>query len=202
MSVEMASGVLIARMLEGMKFALGPTLATRKDVMEKLGGFAQWGTYLAEDFLIGNRAEAAGFQVVLSDHVIGQVAADSSFIKSFRHQARWMRSTRFSRPKGHFGTGLTFATPFGILGLLAGYGIGIPALGFALLGWSWLNRTIQSLAIGWGVTRDRNSLLYCWLYPVRDLLGFFVWLASYWGNQVIWRGERYKLQAEGKIVKA
>lgn len=202
MSVEMSSGALIARMLEGMKFALGPTLATRKDVIEKLGGFAQWSTYLAEDFLIGNRADAAGYTVVLSDHVIGQVAADTSFLKSFTHQARWMRSTRFSRPKGHFGTGLTFAMPFGVLGLLAGCGIGVPAVGIALFTWSWLNRTTQSLAVGWGVARDRNSLFYCWLYPLRDLLGFFVWLASYSGKHVIWRGERYELQAEGKIVKA
>jgi ceramide glucosyltransferase len=202
MSVEMSSGVLIARMLEGMKFALGPTLATRRDVIEKLGGFAQWGTYLAEDFLIGNRADVAGYQVVLSKHVIGQVAADASFMNSFTHQARWMRSTRFSRPKGHFGTGLTFAMPFGVLGLLAGAMIGMPLVGAALFAWAWLNRFIQALAIGWGVTRDRNSLIYCWLYPLRDLLGFFVWIASYSGNEVIWRGERYKLQAEGKIEKA
>jgi ceramide glucosyltransferase len=202
MSVEMSSGVLIARMLEGMKFALGPTLATRKDVIEQLGGFAQWGTYLAEDFLIGSRADAAGYRVVLSDHAIGQVAADASFIKSFTHQARWMRSTRFSRPKGHFGTGLTFAMPYGILGIVAAFGAGLPMIGAALLTWAWLNRVIQSLAIGWGITRDRNSRLYCWLYPLRDLLGFFVWLASYSGKHVIWRGERYELQAAGKIVKA
>jgi ceramide glucosyltransferase len=202
MSVEMSSGVLIARMLEGMKFALGPTLATRKDVVEKLGGFAQWGNYLAEDFLIGNRADAVGYHVVLSEHVIGQVAADVSFLKSFMHQARWMRSTRFSRPKGHFGTGLTFAMPFGILGLVAGWGTGLPILGIALLAWAWLNRTLQSIAVGWGVTHDRNSLTYCWLHPLRDLLGFFVWIASYSGNEVIWRGERYKLQTEGRIVKA
>jgi ceramide glucosyltransferase len=201
MSVEMSSGVLIARMLEGMKFALGPTLATRKDVIEKLGGVAQWGNYLAEDFLVGNRAAAAGYKVVLSEHVIGQVAADASFIKSFTHQARWMRSTRFSRPKGHFGTGLTFAVPFGILGLIAGWQLSMPVVGAALVCWAWLNRMILAVAIGWGVTHDRNSLNYCWFYPLRDLLGFFVWIASYSGNEVIWRGERYKLQAEGKIVK-
>jgi ceramide glucosyltransferase len=201
MSVEMTSGVLIARLLEGMQFALGPTLATRKDVLEKLGGVAQWSEYLAEDFLIGNRAAAAGYQVVLSEHVIGQMAADRGFLPSFRHQTRWMRSTRFSRPKGHFGTGLTFAVPYGLVGLAAGLVAGAPALGFAFLGLAWMSRMLQSIAIGFGVTADRKALVFCWLYPLRDLLGFFVWIASYTGSEVVWRGERYQLLAEGKMRK-
>jgi ceramide glucosyltransferase len=199
MSIEMPSGVLIARLLEGMKFALGPTLATRKEVLTRIGGLAQWGDYLAEDFLIGNRAAAAGFEVVLSEHVIGQMAADASFSSSFRHQARWMRSTRFSRPKGHFGTGLTFAMPFGLLGLISGVLAGVPVLGASMLAVAWLNRMLQAVSIGHGVVRDRNALSLCWLYPLRDLLGFFVWIASYSGDVVVWRGQRFQLLAEGKM---
>ncbi|MBI2681855.1 MAG: bacteriohopanetetrol glucosamine biosynthesis glycosyltransferase HpnI [Acidobacteriales bacterium] len=200
-TVEMSSGVLIARMLEGMRFALGPTLATRKDVLAAIGGYEQFGEYCAEDFLIGNRAAKAGYEVVLSGHVIDHQAGDATFLKSFDHQIRWMRSTRFSRPKGHFGTGITFAMPFGVLGFIAGIMAGAPLAGAALLSWAYWNRVILAVAIGWGVLRDLNALLFCWLYPARDLMGFFVWMGSYLSDKVVWRGQRYRLLAEGKMTR-
>jgi ceramide glucosyltransferase len=200
MTIEMPAGVLIARMLEGMKFALGPTLATRKDVVEKIGGMRQFQNYCAEDFEIGRLADAAGFRVLLSSHVIDHLSAEGDFQKSFRHQVRWMLSSRYSRPAGHLGTIFTFAAPFGLLGLIAGIMIDRPGLGIFLLLWSWLNRAIQAIAIGWRTLRDPLSLKYAWLYWLRDLQGFVVWCASYLGNEVVWRGRRYRLTTGGKMV--
>jgi ceramide glucosyltransferase len=200
MTIEMPAGVLIARMLEGMKFALGPTLATRKDVIEKIGGMRQFQNYCAEDFEIGRLADAAGFRVLLSSHVIDHVSTEGDFRKSFRHQVRWMLSSRYSRPAGHLGTIFTFAAPFGLLGFIAGFMIDRPWLGVFLLLWSWLTRTIQAVAIGWGTLRDPLSLKYAWLYWLRDLQGFVVWCASYLGNEVVWRGSRYRLTTGGKMI--
>jgi ceramide glucosyltransferase len=112
-----------------------------------------------------------------------------------------MKSTRFSRPLGHAGTGLTFAMPFGLLGLAAGIAMGSWTLGFGLLSLALLNRVVQSIVIGWGVLRDGRSLWFCWLYPVRDLLGFFLWAASYFGTEIVWRGEHYQLGAGGKMTR-
>ena len=112
-----------------------------------------------------------------------------------------MQSTRYSRPMGHLGTGLTFAVPFGILGLIAAASLGHPALGVALLAWSLLNRIVQSIAVGYGVIGDRRALRLCWLYPLRDLLGFIVWLGSYCGGSNFrWRGELYRFTPGGRIV--
>ena len=112
-----------------------------------------------------------------------------------------MQSTRYSRPKGHFGTGLTFAVPFGVLGLLAAASLGHPALGVALLAWSLLNRIIQSIAVGYGVVGDRRAFRLCWLYPLRDLLGFILWVASYCGGSSFrWRGELYRFTPGGRII--
>ncbi len=122
MSIELPSGVLVANMLEGMKFALGPTMAIRGDVLESIGGMAALGQYCADDYVLGNLAHASGKRVVLSRHIIGHVAMNTSARASLAHQVRWMRSTRFSRSAGHVGTGLTYAMPFGLLGLAAGFG--------------------------------------------------------------------------------
>lgn len=201
MSVEMTSGCLIASMLEGVKFALGPTMATRKDVVAKFGGFSKMGEYCSDDFLLGNWASEAGYQVELSTHVIDHVVLHRDWAASWAHQVRWMKSTRFSRPKGHFGTGLTFAMPFGILGLAAGMMMGNLPLGAGLLGWAIANRVIQTLVIGWGVVRDPRALSTCWLYPLRDLLGFFLWVASYGSNVIDWRGQKYRMEFGGKMTK-
>ena len=112
-----------------------------------------------------------------------------------------MKSTRCSRPKGHFGTGLTFAMPFGILGLIAGFLIGQPWIGAALLAFGYLNRVYQSVAIGGDVVQDPRAVRDAWLYPLRDLLGFCFWVASYGSRVIDWRGERYRLQDGGKMVK-
>src|SRR5437867_6257035 len=201
MSVEMSSGVLVANMLEGMRFALGPTMATRKDVIESIGGVGALGSYCADDYVLGNRAFHSGKQVVLSHHFIQHVAMNTSLATSLAHQVRWMRSTRFSRQAGHIGTGLTYAMPFGLLGLLTGTSRYNWQVGVMLFGWAFFNRVLQAIAIGRGVIGDRRSLLFCWLYPLRDLLGFFVWTASFAGNEIIWRNERYKLIAGGKMIR-
>jgi ceramide glucosyltransferase len=133
--------------------------------------------------------------------VIDHVVLNRTFANSWAHQVRWMKSTRYSRPKGHFGSGLTFAVPFGIVGLVGGLLAGYPLLGWAMFAWSLANRVIQSVAIGWGIVRDPRALKFCWLYPVRDLLGFFLWTASYSGNVIEWRGEKYRLEFGGKMRK-
>ncbi len=201
MSVEMSSGVITADMLEGMQFALGPVMAVRRDALEKIGGIASTAHYYSDDFVLGNRVHAAGYRVELSHYRVGHVLCSHSFRKTFASQVRWMQSTRYSRPKGHFGTGLTFAVPYGLLGLAAAAALGHPALGLALFAWSLLNRILQSIVVGYGVVGDRRALTLCWLYPLRDLLGFILWVSSYCGGSSFhWRGELYRFTSGGKII--
>jgi ceramide glucosyltransferase len=201
MSVEMTSGVIVADMLEGMRFALGPTMAIRRDVLNSVGGLAPLLDYCADDYLLGERVYQSGKKVILSKHVIDHVVVGRSFKQSMLHQVRWMKSTRFSRQKGHVGQGLTFAVPFGLLVLVAGIAAGYPWLGGALFGWSVLNRVLLAIITGWFVVRDRHALRYCWLYPLRDLLGFCWWCASFFGSVVVWRADRYRLHPGGKMSR-
>ena len=201
MSVEMSSGVLVANLLEGMKFALGPTMVIRKDVLDKWGGFRVLAEHHDDDFVMGSLTHASGKKVVLSHHVIDHVVLNRSARLSLLHQLRWMRNARFSRRMGHVGTGLTFAMPFGLLGLAAGWILGNWTLGLGLLGLAYANRVVQALVVGWGVTRDRSSALFCWLYPVRDMEGFVLWCGSFFGSEIVWRGERYRLVSGGRIVR-
>jgi len=201
MSVEMPSGVMVADMMEGMQFALGAVMAVRRDALDRIGGIGATAEYYSDDFVLGQLVAQSGYKVVLSHHTVGHVLTTQSFGQTFKTQRRWMQSTRYSRPKGHLGTGLTFSTPFGILGLVAAGALGYWPAALGLFTWGYLNRVIQALVVGWGVIRDPSALAWCWLYPMRDLLGFVVWTTSYLGgSSFYWRGEVYRFTPGGRIV--
>jgi ceramide glucosyltransferase len=202
MSVEMTSGVLVARMLEGMQFVLGPTMAFRRDAIRRMGGFAVTADYCADDFVLGNETFKLGQTVVLSTHAIDHMVINSTLWPSLKHQVRWMKSTRFSRPKGHFGTALTFGLPFGVLGWAAAAWIGHPWWGFAVFAWSVATRLALAIAVGGMVVEDRSWFGLLVLYPVRDLMGFGFWAASYWGRRILWRGRVFELLPGGKMRAA
>lgn len=202
MSVEMTSGVLVARMMEGMQFTLGPTMAFRRDTIRRMGGFSVTADYCADDFVLGNETFKLGQQIVLSHHAIDHMVINATFVQSMKHQVRWMKSTRFSRPKGHFGTALTFSMPFGLLGLAAGIALHHAALGVGLLVWAIASRLALSIAVGNWVVGDRDWFNLLVLYPIRDLMGFCFWAASYSSSKILWRGRVFQLLPGGRMRAA
>ena len=94
---------------------------------------------------------------------------------------------------------MTFAMPFGVIGLIAAAAMGRWELGLALFGTAVLNRVVLSLVAGWGVVGDRRAIWLAWLYPLRDLMGFAFWCASYTGRTIIWRGDWYRLMGCGRM---
>jgi ceramide glucosyltransferase len=200
-SVEMTSGVLVADMLEGTKFALGATMAVRKRSFQEVGGFGELGQFYADDFVLGNRLAAQGTGVLLATHIIRLMVQDTPFWLSFRNQLRWMQSTRRSRPWGHFGTGLTFAMPFGLLGLAWGLLSGHGLLGVVWLAGMVVNRWVQAGAI-LRVMGDSDWVRGMVLYPLRDMLGSLLWLGSYGGDRFYYRGKIYRLKDGGRVEES
>lgn len=200
MSIEMTAGVVVADLMEGMQFTLGPTMAARRSCVQEMGGFEKLGPYCADDFVLGNAIAENGHTVVLSTHVIDHLVLNSDFVDSQKHQIRWMKSTRFSRPKGHFGTSLTFSVPFGLLACFAAVMLHHPVLGIGLLAYSVIARAALALLVGKAVVEERHLLRTALLFPLRDLLGFFYWAASYGSREVVWRNQIYQLAAGGLML--
>jgi ceramide glucosyltransferase len=188
--------------MEGMQFVLGPTMAFRRETIRRMGGFRVTADYCADDFILGNETFKLGQTVVLSHHAIDHMVINASFVSSLLHQTRWMKSTRFSRPKGHFGTALTFSLPFGLLAWAAAAAMGHPVWGLALFGWSVGTRLALSIAVGRLVVGDRSWFGLLALYPVRDLMGFGFWAASYLGSNILWRGRLFQLLPGGRMRAA
>src|SRR6185312_13369680 len=115
LNTEFIGGVLVARMLDGMKFALGPTIAARRATLEGIGGFDAVKDYLAEDFVLGRLAAERGDGVILSSYVIEHRIGAQSFLPNIKHRLRWNRSTRRSRPAGYIGQLFTIPLPLALI---------------------------------------------------------------------------------------
>jgi ceramide glucosyltransferase len=199
-SVEFTAGIFMDNLLETTKFGLGPTIAVRKDSIGRIGGFAGVREYLSNDFAVGNFIYKAGFQIVLSSHLVDHMSPPMTFRRMWERQLRWAMGTRYSRPKGHLGTGLTFAVPYGILGLAAAWALGNPVLGWSLFAAAVLNRMAQCWIVGWWGAHDPIARRTLWFYPVRDLHGFIVWCASYICKRSLWRDNNYELLKGGRLI--
>jgi ceramide glucosyltransferase len=190
MNTDFWGGALVARMLEGMRFAVGPTIAARRKAIQAIGGFERVKDYLAEDFVIGKFAAEAGQGVILSSYVIEHHIGSANLLENIRHRLRWARSTRRSRPAGYVGQLFTMPLPLALL-----------VCAFAPSWWPVLPctiivRVLSAYTISSRVLRSRLNWL---LLPIEDLMGFCFWLAGFFGNTISWRGRRYKLFADGRF---
>jgi ceramide glucosyltransferase len=190
MNTDFWGGALVARMLEGMRFAVGPTIAARRKAIQAIGGFDRVKDYLAEDFVIGKFAAEAGEGVILSSYVIEHHIGSGNLSENIMHRLRWARSTRRSRPAGYVGQLFTMPLPLAVLVCAA-----------APSWWPVLPVTIviRLLSAYTVSTRVLRSKLNWFLLPIEDLMGFCFWFAGFFGNTISWRGRRYRLFADGRF---
>jgi ceramide glucosyltransferase len=193
LNTEFLSGVLVARMLDGMKFALGPTIVARRETLRRIGGFDAVKDYLAEDFVLGNLAAKHGFGVILSSYVIDHYIGAQSLGANLRHRLRWMRSARRSRPWGYAGQVFTHPLPIALL-LCAVNPVWWPVLAAAVV-----LRGAAVWATAGRVLRDPLTRRRWWLVPLQDAVTLLVWCAGFFGNTILWRGRRYWLLPDGRF---
>ena len=196
--VDFCAAVLSARRVEGgLRFGLGSTLAFRRRELEAIGGFEALVNYLADDYQLGQRIVQRQLAVKLSDVTVETVLPAYTLREFIAHQLRWARTVRTSRPRGYSGFVITFGLFWGLLALLLS---GVATWACVLLVAVLLLRTAMMLLVGRGVLLDRHIQRLMWLLPLRDLIGPLFWFASFLGNTVTWRGDRYVV-SRGKLAK-
>lgn len=190
------AGVLMAQWKEGVRFALGASIATTKEWVRKMGGFESIADTLADDYELGLRIANAGGQIVLSQETVWTMYPVQTFRGFWDHQLRWARTVRLCRPLSYLGLLFTQGVPWTLLAILfapawwiaGAYVAAYLALRFAM---AW--------TVGvWGV-RDEVLRRNLWLVPIRDAIYFFVWLASFGSNRIRWGSEEYTIRS-GRMV--
>ena len=196
---DFVPGVLTAEELEkGIHFAMGSTMALHRDVLERIGGFQGIADYLADDYEIGYRVSNAGLRVAIADCIVEHHIPRYSWANFFQHQLRWARTIRSCRPEGYAGMIFTFALPWSVIALVIAPSLPL-AWGLVLV--SLILRLMITAFSGFFVLRDRQVFRRLWLIPIRDFITLAVWILSYTGSSVVWRGNKFEL-SNGKLRPA
>ncbi len=195
-TTEMIPNVMVALQLEGLSFALGASMAVRREALLSMGGFGALADYLADDYQLGNKLHRCGWRIALDDCFVESMVSAENLATTFSRQLRWARTMRVSRPGGYLASGITLPFPAALLAILVAP---TPTVALASAGLLYLARL--SVATLYSRRFVRDGLLPCWLWliPVRDMLSSVSWALSFLGNQVEWRGSRFLLKPGGKL---
>ncbi len=188
-ATEFAPSVLVARLLSSSGFALGSTMAFRRRELDAIGGFASIREFLADDYQLGARISALGKRIAMSDSVVETNLGAGNWAEVWRHQTRWSRTIRVSRPGGYFGYAVTQATFWCLVAAATGH------WQVALTGMVARMAAAGAAMSAVGAWNSADFLAV----PFRDLFGFAVWCAGIVGNHVEWRGTRFRLMPDGRI---
>lgn len=197
-SSDFFAGVLMARLTEGVNFALGASIATTKSWLSKIGGFEAIAGMLSDDYELGRRIAKAGGRIWLSRESVWTVYPAQTVKTFWDHQVRWARTIRICRPLSYVGLVFTLGLPWASLAALV---VPVPWIGAAYLVAYLLLRLLMAWTIGvWGV-EDEVLRRKIWLVPLRDAIHFVVWLAGFGRNRIVWGGEEFSIE-HGRMVPA
>jgi ceramide glucosyltransferase len=196
-ATDFAAGVLAARLLQGVKFGLGSTLAFRRADLAAIGGFESLVDFLADDYQLGARIAALDKQVILSEVVVDHHLPEYSFREFVRHQMRWARAIRDSRKLDYVGLAATFGVPWALLTMVLARGA---AWSWLLLAFTVVMRFAQAGFIARRILHQPLALADYLLIPLRDLVAMFIWIASFFGQTIHWRGLKFRLK-DGKLYE-
>jgi len=195
-TTEMIPNVLVALRLEGLSFALGASMAVRREALEAIGGFAALVDYLADDYQLGNKVHNSGWRIALDSTFVESMLRAEELLPVLVRQLRWARTMRVSRPGGYLASGITL--PFPAL-LLAAFTASSPGPALAAITLLYSVRLAVATIFSRNFVRDHLFPAWLWLLPLRDMLAFCTWGLSFLGNRVEWRGSRFRLRPGGKI---
>ena len=188
----------LPNVLVGLHFGLatpcfGSTIALRRDRLDEIGGFGAFADVLADDYAIGAALRARNFRIAIPRFLVSHCCAETSLAEVWRQELRWARTIRTVDFRGHAGSVATHPLPFALLALAAG----APAAGLILAILALAGRIVLLHVLARG---RALALPPYWMVPVRDLLSFAIFVWSFFGHGLIWRGRRYRVGADGVLT--
>jgi ceramide glucosyltransferase len=190
------AGLLVAKQLDGVKFALGPTIATTRTHLARFGGYGAIENKPADDLLVGRLIAETGYEVRFLPYTIETVADYQSLRELLSKRIRWLVVMRNMRPWGHLG--LVFTQ--GLLWCLIAFAVDPTwRIGLGFFSTYLAFRMAITWTIGvWGLKR-KAFLRIMPLVVVWDALACLLWMISFLRSTIRWRGGRYHIR-NGMLV--
>jgi ceramide glucosyltransferase len=172
---------------------LGSTIALRKSTLAQIGGFEAFSDYLADDYEIGRAVRRRGLRIAVLPLAVSHRCTEETVRELFSHELRWSRTIRVLRPLEHIGTLVTYPFPLAVAAIALLHG-GIYAAGALLL--ALFARMVLKISVERALNACAGPL---WLLPLRDIISVAVFLLSFFGQNVAWRGARYQVRPSGAM---
>lgn len=198
--------IMLAQKFEDLSYAFGVTIATKREILDDIGGFKELSDYLAEDFHLGRKVYEAGHRLRLSNYIVDVVPENRGIISFFKHQLRWAKTIRSCRPVGYFFAaffkfGMVSSLVYLLVEFCLPVGTNTAQTLSVVLFLTFLSvRIISASIISYKYTKDKKSTLL--LIPINDIMNFIIWCASFSGNKITWRGNKFLLKKGGRIEKS
>lgn len=185
--------------LVGLRFGLaqpcfGSTIALRRETLKRIGGFESVADTLADDYAIGDAVRRLGLKIAIPPFTVDHTFSERTLSEVLAHELRWARTIRLVDPKGYAGSIVTHPLPFAIAALLLS---GFSAIGLIILATTLACRVFVPIQVERLPGGGQSSV---WLSPLRDLLSFAVFVASFVPGAVDWRGRRYRVGSDGSVT--
>jgi ceramide glucosyltransferase len=197
LNADYVPNYVLASVTGAARFVLGASTALSRTMLEEIGGLSGLSDYLVEDFEMGRRIHAAGRRIVMAPYFVDTIVDLKTPAQWWTHQLYWDQNMRSAQPWGLLGTVVIRALPFALLFALARF---LDPLGLAVLGGALALRLATAGAfLGWGLG-DGQGVRNLALLPLRDAAAFVSWLLAFVWPTVTWRGERFRLTRDGRMV--
>ena len=184
--------VRVAALFGFRAFSFGATIAIRREVLARIGGFPAIANQLADDYRLGELTRRLGFRCVLSELMVDTCVVERSFADLVRHELRWLRTIRTLQPMGYAFCFVTFGIPVAALGTLLARGAA-PAVAMLLI------TVVARVLLHVRVCRMHDSATHLLLLPARELLNISLWSWSFVTRSVQWRDSRYRVGRDGSV---
>jgi ceramide glucosyltransferase len=198
-NVDFWSQVLQGQSLAPLDFALGAVMATHRDHLDQIGGFESLADHLADDYHLGNRiARAGGKRIALCPVVVDCLSEPMTWGEVWTHQLRWSRTIRVCKPGPYAASIVSNATLWPLLWAMAH-----PTReAITFLGVCLVFRIFSALTLQARFGKIAGQIKYWWIVPVKDLLQAGLWAKAFSGNHIIWRGQRFYIQSDGRLIQS
>jgi ceramide glucosyltransferase len=185
--------VRVAALGGSRSFVSGSTIAIRREVLYRIGGFMAIANQLADDYRLGEMTRRLGLRTVLSDIVVETSVVERSFGELVRHELRWLRTIRTLSPWGYCFSFITFGVPVALLGVIMTGGTATAVRMLVLTAVARLTLHFK--------TRDPDaSLLQLAVLPLRDVLNLVLWTWGFATRRVQWRDDHYRVSRDGSVL--
>jgi ceramide glucosyltransferase len=193
-NAQFLPSVLVGLALGLARPCFGSTIALRRATLAEIGGFRAFADCLADDYAIGEALRARGCKISIPPFAVAHMCTQTSLRELWRHQLRWARTVRSIDPVGYAGSIVSHAFPWGLIAVLVGAGSTslLPAIGIAMVSIACRMVLLRQVERAYALPPQAY-----WLVPACDLLSFAVFVFSFLGGEVSWKGRRFRMLAGG-----